>query len=808
MGGLKVTLFGGFDARLASGAGPSLPTKKAQALLAYLAVRPGQRHARDKLAALLWGDKSDGQARDRLRHALLDLRRALDGPAPSVMRIEGQTLAMDPAAVEVDVAAFEACVAQGTPQALEQASELYRGDFLLGFSVNEPLFEEWLVAERERLREMALEALARLLAHQAEGASPERAIQTAMRLLAIDPLQEAVHRALMRIYAQQRRRGAALKQYQVCVGVLQRELGIEPEAETKQLYQDLLRRPAEEVKTVEADASRRSREHTLAGTAPSLPTAETALFGRQEEVGRLRELLDAAKRGHGRVASVVGEAGIGKTRLVTTLAGDALGRDFRVLIGRCHESDSILPFGPWVDACRTGAVSSDEEILGAMHPARRAELTRLLPEAGIAGLPPTSDSALPLFESMAELIERVAGHQPLVLVLEDVHWADEMSLRLLAYMSRRIATWPVLLVATAREEELADASMARRTMEDLSAWSDATAVALSPLSRSDTALLVRALSRGGDNAPAADHVEEQVWAMSEGNPFIAVEAIRALDRDRLPDGPSNQPRALAMPARVRFLVARRLDRLSARTKQVAAAAAVIGRQFDFPLLQAASGVEEHDAAESVEEMVRQHVLQAVGNQLDFTHDRVREVAYSRLLLPRRRLLHRAVAESLEAAGVVTIDASGTASRDLLGEQIEQLAHHYTEAGLAGPAVAYWQRASERSSARSAYVEVVAQCGKALLLLEDLPDTPERIQHELLLQTTLGPALMAIRGPATPDAEAAYNRALHLCRQVGDTPQLFVALMGLWQFYLVRAQHRTARELGERLLGLAQSVGDP
>ena len=157
---------------------------------------------------------------------------------------------------------------------------------------------------------------------------------------------------------------------------------------------------------------------------------------------------------------------------------------------------------------------------------------------------------------------------------------------------------------------------------------------------------------------------------------------------------------------------------------------------------------------------------------------------------------------------MTIDARGTASRDLLGEQIEQLAHHYTEAGLAAPAVAYWQRASERSSARSAYVEAVAQCGKALLLLEDLPDTPERIQHELLLQTTLGPALMAIRGPATPDAEAAYNRALHLCRQVGDTPQLFVALMGLWQFYLVRAQHRTARELGERLLGLARSVGDP
>ena len=259
MPSLGVTFFGGFEARLGSGAAVSLPTKKAQALLAYLGVRPGQSHPRDKLAALLWGEKSDEQARGGLRHALVALRRALAGAHPSPLRIEGQTLALNPAGVEVDVATFEQRVAEGTPEALEAAAELYGGDLLLGFSVNEPLFEEWLVAERERLREMALEALVRLLAHQTKAAGTERAIQTAVRLLGLDPLQETVHRTLMRLYGRQGRRGTALKQYQVCVGVLRRELGTEPEAETRALYQELLRRPVEVVKAPEARADHRAR---------------------------------------------------------------------------------------------------------------------------------------------------------------------------------------------------------------------------------------------------------------------------------------------------------------------------------------------------------------------------------------------------------------------------------------------------------------------------------------------------------------------------------------------------------------------
>jgi DNA-binding SARP family transcriptional activator len=260
---LKLRLLGGFEIRLASGAAISLSTKKAQALVAYLAVRPGQSYRRDQIAALLWGEKGDDQARDGLRHALVHLRRALAAADRPALVIEGQTLALG--AADVDVVSFERDIAEGTPDALARAADLYRGDLLQGFSLNEPVFEEWLVAERERLREIALDALARLLAHQMDGANSERAIRTALRLLALDPLQEPVHRSLMRLYVRQGRRGAALKQYQLCVNTLQRELGTAPEAETRALYQELLRRPlaATEVSGRgagdRADAARRCR---------------------------------------------------------------------------------------------------------------------------------------------------------------------------------------------------------------------------------------------------------------------------------------------------------------------------------------------------------------------------------------------------------------------------------------------------------------------------------------------------------------------------------------------------------------------
>src|SRR6266852_1368354 len=200
-----LTLLGGFEARLATGSGLTLPTKKTQALLAYLALRPGQAVSRDRLAALLWGDTADERARKSLRQAMYILRKALPATRPPSLLIEGEKIALNPELVDVDAAVFERLLTEGTPAALQRAVTLYRGDLLDGLSVDEALFEEWLVTERERLRELALEGFAKLLAHQSKAGQTEPSIQTAARLLALDPSQEVVHRTLMRLYVRQGR---------------------------------------------------------------------------------------------------------------------------------------------------------------------------------------------------------------------------------------------------------------------------------------------------------------------------------------------------------------------------------------------------------------------------------------------------------------------------------------------------------------------------------------------------------------------------------------------------------------------------
>jgi DNA-binding SARP family transcriptional activator len=256
--GLTLTLLGGFEARAQDdGSALILPTKKIQALVACLALPLGRVHARADLATLLWADMPAHQARGNLRQALSRLRHALPRPSRAALIFDGTGVALDGALVDVDVARFETLAAAGSPESLEQAAQLYRGDLLSGLALSERVFDDWLSTERERLRMLAIQALGRLLTHLQKSADAEPAVQVALRLLTLDPLQESVHRTVMRLYARLGRRSAALRQYQQCADLLKRELRALPEAETARVYQEILSSPA-------AGRRRRSR-----GTFPA-----------------------------------------------------------------------------------------------------------------------------------------------------------------------------------------------------------------------------------------------------------------------------------------------------------------------------------------------------------------------------------------------------------------------------------------------------------------------------------------------------------------------------------------------------------
>jgi predicted ATPase len=312
------------------------------------------------------------------------------------------------------------------------------------------------------------------------------------------------------------------------------------------------------------------------------------------------------------------------------------------------------------------------------------------------------------------------------------------------------------------------------------------------------------------------HVEAMIERITAGNALSAeVIAHIRVKTDGVPlfveeltksvvETAGAQGRALlqpfAIPATLQEALLSRLDRLS-DARQVAQLGATLGREFSYELLQAVTQVSEADLQTALSKLVEAEILyqRGMGEQARyfFKHALIQDTAYQSLLKSTRQQLHQQIAQVLEARFLETKLT-----------QPELLAHHYTEAGLSAQAIPYWQRAGERAVERSANVEAITHLTKELELLNTLPDTDERTQQELDLQITLGPALIAIKGWAAPEVEKAYARARELCQQVGETPQLFPVLWGLWGFYEVRAGYQTAFELAEQILTLAQRAQDP
>jgi DNA-binding SARP family transcriptional activator len=801
MARLTLTLLGGFRARLDAATPLTLPTRKAKALLAYLALSPSSAQPRDKLASLLWGSTLETTARTSLRQTLYALRKCLRDAGPRLLVVDGESVSLDLDAVTVDVRDFEHHASQRTPSALAEAAELYQGDFLDGLAVQEQPFEDWLLGHRERLREVALKCLGGLLAHQRTIGSTDVAVQTALRLLEIDPLQEPAHRALMQLYVDTGRRGSALRQYQLCVATLQRELRTEPEAETKALYQEILRgRSHVTDRRTEPIAALPARPIANPASLTEPPPAwEPPLAGRQRDVARLREALDRALAGRGRLVALIGEAGAGKSRLVSELTAVATRRMARVLVGRCYETERILPFAPWVHALRAGRVVEERHIFDTLEPGWRDEVGRLLPELSTGAKPtaPVSDAERASrsggdprypFEAISELLKRLTRRQPLVVVLEDAHWADEMSIRFLAFLGRRVHEIPLLLVVTIRDEELADLGLLRQSLNELDDDGELLRLSVSPLSRSDTVALVEALVPPGLPHQLVSQLAQDAWRISDGNAFVVVEVMHALRAGRT----ISLAQRLPLPEKVRALVLQRLDRLSDRGRRLVAVAAVIGRQFDFALVQRAADMSEREAAEGVEELVRHRVLRGAGDGLEFSHDYIREVATGELPAPLRMALHRRVAESLE-----DVYAHDRAAHALA------LGTHYRNGEAWEKAAAFLHTAGRQAAARSAHHEAVACFEEALGALRRLPASEDVDDRDLDVRIELRQSLYPMGRFA--DLARHLREAERIADKLDDRPRLARVAAYLSNHAWITGDLSHALAFGERALALADAV---
>ena len=790
---LRLTLLGGFKAEIGSKA-LSL-SKKAQGLLAYLALAPGQAHPRAKLAALLWGDRGEEQARNSLRQALFVIRRPLEASGLGFLVIDAYSVKLDPVAIAVDVTDFRRLAAQGTEAALAEAVRLYGGDLLDGLSVGEAMFESWLTAERIRLHELAVKVFSGLLAEQVEVGTSDAGIETALRLLALDPLQETGYRALMRIHASQGRRGTALRQYQLCADTLWRELRIEPEAETKRIYEKILRQSEQTTNetSVESPSPRgRPAAAEASETSRLTPAPSAPLIGRAVELDRLLAELRQARDGGGRLIAVLGEAGIGKTRLVDALVGEGVRQGFRIVQGRGYESEQILPFGLWVNALRASGVTADQDALEALDPAWRRELGRLFPElrARDRREGPTSENYLRLFEAIVQLVGCLAARGPLLLVLEDLHWADQTSVRLLSFLGRRIAHWPICVAVSAREEDVYAHPLLRPVFDELAREGCLVELPLTPLSRDNTLELVRALAAFAEPGVVAE-LGARVWQMSEGNPLIVTEAVRSFSESETWTSTGDLP----MPERVRRIVEGRIGQGSAVARELLDVASVIGKDFDFNVLQQASGLDERGAAGGVEELVRRRLLHLRGEHVDFTHDRVREAVYTALGSARRRLFHAAVAAALEQR---------------YGDDLEPhsavLALHHREAHSWDRAAFYLHAASSQAVRRGAYREAKRLLEDSLEALAHLPKGRSASEREIEARLDLRDVLVALAdlGPVRAHLEAAQR----LVEGLGDDLRwMRVSLKSSHYSWLVGDQDR-AIELGQRIIELSQRMGEP
>lgn len=763
-----------------------------QALLAYLVLHRDAPHSRQQIAHLFWPDTTEIQARNNLRQLLHHLRRVWP-QVDSFVQSDPQALRWREHGVwSLDVATFEQALAQADAAkelhdqatwrgALAEAVDLYRADLLPRCD------DEWLTPIRERLRQRylgALAALVRLLEGQRDYATAARHARDWIRH---DPLSDDAHRALMRMLALTNDLAGAVSVYQTYARILRRELGVEPGPVTREVYDRLLRLNARPM----APGARGRR-------ASALP----ALIGRQREWEQLQTIWQQASAGKPRFALLTGEAGIGKSRLAEELLSWAAGQGVVVARTRSYAAEGQLALAPVSELLRSEGLRPH---LARLDTVWLTEVSRILPEI----LTEHRDLPHPgpiteygqrqrFFAAIARAV--LAAPPPRMILIDDLQWCDQETLTWLHFLLRFDPTERLLVVGTVREEELLADHPVRTFLLQLGNVMRVAEIPIQSLDAEETARLAAHVLGQELHADAT----LRLFRETEGNPLFVVESIRAGIGQALERSPEASPLEQAaptdrppLPPRVYTVIAGRLAQLSTPTREIAGLAATIGRNFTLDILLRASRGDEERIEQALDELWNKRIVREQGaNTYDFTHDKLREVAYREIGVPLRRRLHRRIARAFETAYADDPDpVSG------------QIAMHYEQAGMAAQAIPYYQRAAAVARRVYANDDAIGLVTRGLALLERFPAGPERDAWELRLLLALATAVRVTRGWTAPEVERALGRALTLCEQIGDDGQLVHVLGGLQTFYTVQARFDDVQHISDRLDALDRRSPD-
>ena len=537
----------------------------------------------------------------------------------------------------------------------------------------------------------------------------------------------------------------------------------------------------------------------------------TRFVGRDAEIETLHQALEHARAGHGQVVAVVGEPGVGKSRLFYEFTHSHRAIDWLIIESGSVSYGKATPYLPLIDLLKayfkiqerdnqreirekvTGKLLTLDESLKSTLPALLTLLDVAVDDNAWQGLDPAERRRRTL-EAVKRILLRESQLQPLLVVFEDLHWIDSETQAFLDNLIESMPNARFLLLVNYRPEY-------RHGWGNKTYYSQIRIDPLPP----ESAMKVLSALLGDDRALLP--LKGLLIARTEGTPFFLEESVRTLVEMNALTGERGNYRlakpieSIQVPVSVQAVLAARIDRLALEAKQLLQCASVIGKDFPFALLQGVAELSEENLRRELGHLQAAEFIYETrlfpDLEYTFKHALTHEVAYGSLLQDRRRVLHARIVEAIEKLYA-----------DRLIEQVERLAHHSVRAELWEKTVEYLHQAGKKAAVRSATQEAIAYFEQALEALEHLPESRQRIEKAIDIRVDLGPVLIATKGFQAPDVEENYSRAHALCEQFGETPQLFPVLWGLAMARNLRGELRVGRELGDRLLVLADRANDP